>query len=119
MAADGLGEEGGIQREAAEEVAPFGGDLVADLPCGLHHADTAETGPSGAVGEPGDVLALPIGAGLDAAVALLHGAVGGQSARLAEDGVVQEGADLAVGGAWVALEGQDVVGVGLDDLPGG
>ena len=112
VAAHGLGEESDVQRQAAEVVAPFDGDLVADLPGGLDQADAAQAGPLGPVGEPVDGLALPVAAGLQAAMAFLDGGEGGQPRIPPFDGVVEIGLDLFVGGALVAFEGQHVVGIG-------
>ena len=59
VAADGRGEQRGIERQAAEVVASFHGGLPAGLPRGLHDAEAAQAVPLGPVGEPAGRRALP------------------------------------------------------------
>src|ERR1700722_19489521 len=59
MSTHGVLDALGIQRQAAQVIAPLGAGRAVDFPHRFDHGDAAQVLPSSAVFKPADVFALP------------------------------------------------------------
>ena len=75
MRSHGASKAKDILRQTGEIIPSFGCDLAVDVAHRLHHSDTPQALPLTPIGEPVQSLALPVSAGLDAAMVFLDSLV--------------------------------------------
>lgn len=118
--AQGLGIGGGRGDVKAGLALDPGVRMDTDFTQGFDHDDAVEPRPVVAFLQPGDIIRRRDDPGFDPTVALLHRLVaahhriGKAPRRLFRE----EEFDIAMEGALVALQGEDVIGTLVDDLPG-
>src|SRR3954468_8704793 len=95
-------------------------DLAADLAGAFDDDDAVQTRPVMALGQPLDVVDHGRGPGLDAAMITIDGLVlaGGRVAEAVGGLLGHEERDIVTQGALIAFQGQDVIGLLVDDLAG-
>lgn len=99
VAADDPGEDLHDHRQAGQVVAQFHRGFSARFPRRLHHVRAAQAGPFLPVGKRFQPLALPVAAGFQPPVALVHLGHGGQRGGVSGDAVIQIGAHFVLHGA--------------------
>src|SRR5208283_5789295 len=98
--------------------ARLGFDFAAALALALDHDDRLQAGPLVAVLQPADVAKDGDGPALDAAVVAVDGRVPADRSLLEGDGLLFAGKqrDVVAQSSLIALQGEDVVGLLVDDF---
>src|SRR4051794_30730264 len=120
MASHDHGQAFGWQAQRSDEEPRFPFDRAADLAEAVDDDDALQAGPVGALLQPGDVVDDGGGPGLDAAVIAVDGfvpAAGGLFEAVARL-LGHEEFDILAQRALVAFQGEDVIGLLIEDCPG-